>query len=324
MTGGLPPALLRFGSLRGGFRSSRPLYAEEMALVFGAEILSWDERDPAGERFDLIIEDQPEDLSGSTGPKAPRNGIWLGGTPDRPIVATPAMWAEALLDTTPIGIRVRVRQPDLVRQDLHVHFGVVINKILFLMDHVVLHAAAVRVRDSVHVFVGEKGAGKSTVCLGLARAGGTVLGEDHVILRRAAPGYRVSGGDERSRLTERTEQHFFPDSLPVPARDFAGTPKKEIRMGDFFSSRPYEDCPAHALHFPRVGSRFALQPLKPQVALLRLMKYTSHFQRFASGADQARFLDFLTGFVGTVATYDVELSPDLGDLERLAGILSDA
>ena len=322
MTGGAPPALLRFGSLRGRFRSSRPVYTEEMALVFGAEILPLDGRDP-GERFDLVIEDEAG-TSGSIEPPAPDNLIWLGGTARRPVVATEALWAEVELDTHPIRIRVKVRQPDLFRPALHVHFGVVLNKVLYLMDHVVVHAAAVRLRDTVHVFVGEKGAGKSTICLGLARAGGTVLGEDHVILRRTEGGYLVSGGDERSRLTERTERHFFPASLPVPARDFAGTPKKEIRMGDFFSSSPYEDFPAHRLHFPRVGSRFALHPLPPQAALLRLMKSTSHFQRFASGSDQARFLDFLAGFIGTVAADEVELSPDLGDLDRLAQALPDA
>ena len=323
MTDGPRPVLLRFGSLLGCFRSSRPLYTEEMALVFGAEILTREGRAPGGERFDLTIEDQPANLAGSE-PTAPRNGIWLGGSPGRPVVATPAIWAEVFLDADPVRILVRVRQPDLIRQDLHVHFGVVVNKLLFLMDHVVLHAAAVRVGDLVHVFVGEKGAGKSTVCLGLARAGGTVLGEDHVILRRAVPGYLVSGGDERSRLTERTERHFFPESLPVPAKDFAGTPKKEIRMGDFFSSRPYQDFAAHALHFPRVGSRLALRPLKPQAALLRLLQYTSHMQRFASPADQDRFLDFLNGFVGTVRTHEIELSPELGDLEHLARALADA
>lgn len=322
MTGGLPPALLRFGSLRGCFRSSRPLYTEEMALVFGAEILPLDGGDPAGERFDMVIEDQSAGLAEPAEPPAPSNGIWLGGTPRAPLVATEALWAEVLLDALPIRIRVQVRQPDLFRPALHVHFGVVLNKILFLLDHVVLHAAAVGVGNAVHLFVGEKGAGKSTICLGLARAGGTVLGEDHVILRRTGTGYLVSGGDERSRLTERTERHFFPDSLPVPARDFAGTPKKEIRMGDFFSSRPYEDFAAHGLHFPRVGSRFALRPLKPQAALLRLMKYTSHFQRFGSGPDQDRFFDFLTGFIGTVPAYEVELSPDLGDLDQLARALS--
>ena len=292
-----------------------------MALVFGAEILPLDGRDP-GERFDLIIEDEGG-TSRSIEPPAPDNVIWLGGTPRRPVVATEALWAEVELDTHPTRIRVKVRQPDLFRPALHVHFGVVLNKVLYLMDHVVVHAAAVRLRDTVHVFVGEKGAGKSTICLGLARAGGTVLGEDHVILRRTEHGYLVSGGDERSRLTERTERHFFPASLPVPARDFAGTPKKEIRMGDFFSSRPYEDFPAHRLHFPRVGSKFALHPLAPQAALLRLMKSTSHFQRFASGSDQARFLDFLAGFIGTVGADEVELSPDLGDLDRLAQALPD-
>ena len=95
-------------------------------------------------------------------------------------------------------------------------------------------------------------------------------------------------------------------------------------MGDFFSSRPYQDFPAHALHFPWVGSRLALHPLKPQAALLRLLKYTSHMQRFAGPADQDRFLDFLNGFVATVATHEVELSPDLGDLDRLARALPDA
>ena len=323
MTGELPPAVLRFGSLRGRFRSSRPLYTEELALVFGAEILPLDQQDQNGEAFDLLVEDQSADPSESGTPPAPDNLIWLGGTPRAPVVATEALWAEVELDARPVRIRVRVRQPELFRPALHVHFGVVLNKILYLMDYVVLHAAAVRVHDAVHVFVGEKGAGKSTICLGLARAGGTVLGEDHVILRRTGDGYLVSGGDERSRLTERTERHFFPETLPVPARDFAGTPKKEIRMGDFFSSRPYEDFQARALHFPRVGSRFALHPLKPQAALLLLMKYTSHLQRFTNGADQARFLDLIAGFIGTVATYQVELSPDLGDLERLHQALTD-
>ena len=94
-------------------------------------------------------------------------------------------------------------------------------------------------------------------------------------------------------------------------------------MGDFFSSRAYEDFSAHALHFPRVGGRFALDSLKPQAALLRLLKYTSHLQRFASAADQDGFLDFLRGFVATVATHEVELSPDLGELDHLVRSLPD-
>ena len=48
-----------------------------------------------------------------------------------------------------------------------------------------LHAAAVRWNGETSLFLGGKGAGKSTLCLALARAGATVLGEDHVLVRRA-------------------------------------------------------------------------------------------------------------------------------------------
>ena len=46
-------------------------------------------------------------------------------------------------------------------------------------------------------------------------------------------------------------------------------------------------------------------------------------QRFASPTDQDRFLDFLNGFVATVTTHEVELSPDLGELDHLVRSLPD-
>jgi hypothetical protein len=248
----------------------------------------------------------------------------LGGTGLRPTIETEVLHAEADLTQATVPIRLEVRQAHADRFELRVHFAAVMNKLLFLMDHVVLHAAAVRLGERVHVFVGDKGAGKSTLCLGLAREGGTVLGEDHVILRRTPGGFLVSGGDERSRVTEQTERHFFARPLPVVPRDFAGTPKKEIRMGDFFASRPYEDFTAHCLHFPWVTGHLELRPIRAQPALLRLMKYTGHFQRFAGAADQARFLDMLAAFVSGMRTFELSLSRDLNDLRPLSGMLRDA
>jgi hypothetical protein len=321
MGAGPDPATLRFGSLRGRLHSPRPLYTEEVALVFGAEILRFDPS-PQAHQFDLVIEDLPPAEQAPL-PELPPNGMRISGSAQRPVLETEVVRVEILLDAEPVQLCLRVRQPEISRFELRVHFAVVLNKALFFMDRVILHAAAVRLGDRVHVFVGEKGAGKSTLCLGLARAGGTVLGEDHIILRRQDGRFLVSGGDERSRLTERTERHFFPDRLAIVPKDFAGTPKKEIRMGDYFSSRPYQDFPAHRLFFPRVGADFAITPLKPQQALLRLMKLTAQFQRFAGGPDQARFLELLSGFIGTVQSYEVELSPDLENLGRLAAALGD-
>ena len=319
----VPPveeAILRFGSLRGRFVSPRALYTEEVALVFGAEVLPVDPARNGADRFHLVIEDAPGEEAPDH-PPIPPHGMRLSGTDRHPSIVTEVLRAEVALDAAPVRIRVVVRQPEADRFELRVHFSAVLNKLLFLMDHVVLHAAAVRLDDRVHVFVGDKGAGKSTLCLGLARAGGTVLGEDHVILRRSSDGFLVSGGDERSRVTEQTERHFFSEPLDIAPKDFAGTPKKEIRMGDYFLSRPYEDFPAHCLHFPWVTGSLSIRPLKAQPALLRFMKYTAHFQRFAGGADQARFLDMLSGFVAGVRTFELTLSRDLNDLDRLAAAL---
>ncbi len=251
----------------------------------------------------------------------PPAGMLLGGNPHRPTITTEALHADLQLDVEPVRITIRVRRPDLRAVELDFHFSVVLHKILFLVDRVVLHGAAVHWNDQVSLFVGEKGAGKSTICLALARAGATVLGEDRLVLRKTATGFLLSGGDERSRVTERTEQHFFPEPLAVPPRDFAGTLKKEIRMGDHFRSSPFEDFRPDRLYFPKITGRLQVTPLKAQPALLRLIQLTSHHHRFAGGTDQKRFLDYLAGFIGSVRACDVELSSNLSELERLNELL---
>ncbi len=107
----------------------------------------------------------------------------------------------------------------------------------------------------------------------------------------------------------------------MPARDFAGTLKKEIRMGDHFSSSPFEDFQPDRLYFPRITGRLQVTPLKPQPALLRLMRLTAHYHRFAGAPDQKRFLDYLAGFIGTVRAYEIDLTHDLSDLDRLSEVL---
>jgi hypothetical protein len=316
-----PPALLRFGSFSGRLQSEREEYTGALALVFGVGLHPLTPALDAARQFELDIEDSSG--AGGTAPVRP-NYLQLGGTPVRPTITTDALEAVLHLDRQPVRIRIAVLRDDVPFAAMCVHFGVVLHKILFHLDRVILHAAAVELDGIVSLFVGDKGAGKSTTCLALARAGGTVLGEDQVVLRRSGQGYLVSGSDERSRVTERTERHFFAEPLTVPARDFAGTMKKEVRMGDYFRSAPFRDFSPHRLLFPRVSGRFLLNPLKAQQALLRMMASNGHFQRFEGARDQAAFLDFLAGFIASVTCYELSLSDDLSDLELLAGQLRSA
>jgi hypothetical protein len=309
-------ALIRFGSFQGRLSYPRLKYLEALRTVFGVGLHPLPS-DPIPAQFELCFEEATLPIADPHETPDPTNLIRLGGTQRSPTITTDAIRAELELDAQPVRIRLLMRQGGLPLPELCVHLGVIIHKLLFLLDRVILHAAAVRIHDTVNLFVGEKGAGKSTICLGLARAGGTVLGEDSVVLRRTARGFLVSGGDQRSRVTEQTERHFFPEPLAVPARDFAGTLKKEIRIGDFFASRPFEDFPADRLLFPRVTGKHELRRLPARTALLRLMAYNGHFQRFAGRADQERFLDLLAGFNATVSAFDLELSHDLNELGTL-------
>lgn len=313
--------LLRFGSCWGPITSDRPEYILEVTWVFGAELIDHPPESSGPPRFALHLA-QPELPLADWNPGPLSEHLLVEQGDGRVRITTGALIAELRHDLPVPEIRIQVRFPDLSCFELRVHLSVVLNKLLFFLDHLVLHAAAVEIHGRVCLFVGEKGAGKSTTCLGLARAGGTVLGEDHVILRRTPAGFLVSGGDDRSRLTEQTERHFFARPLEVVPRDFAGTWKKEIRMGDHFLSRPYEDLPPGALFFPAVARRLELRRLKAQPALLRLIRYTAQFQRFAGGEDQKLFLDYLLQFIRSVPAFELDLSPDLADLDRLPGELA--
>ena len=316
--------MLRFGSLHGRLLSARQEYTDALALTFGVGLHPFDAEQDASRQFDLSISDSPTPAADGVTAERHVSALSLGGTRLRPTIATDALRAELELDRQPVSIRIAVLSPEAPFEVLCVHVVAIIHKVLFLLDRVVLHAAAVEMGGEVSIFMGDKGAGKSTTCLALARAGGTVLGEDQLILRRLDARYLVSGGDERSRVTAATESHFFAEPLAVPARDFAGTMKKEIRMRDYFRSEPFRDFTPARVLFPRVTGRFELRPLKSQQALLRLMRYNAHFQRFQGAGDQAAFLDFLTGFIATVSCWELSLSHNLADLGQLAERLRSA
>ncbi len=60
-------------------------------------------------------------------------------------------------------------------------------------DAVFLHAAGVVLGGEGYLFVGHSSAGKSTMCGMLQAAGGTVLCDDRIVVRRHDDGYRIHG-----------------------------------------------------------------------------------------------------------------------------------
>ena len=121
------------------------------------------------------------------------------------------------------------------------------------------------VRGRRYLFVGDKAAGKSTICLALGRLGGEILSDDHVSSAAGAPLFLVSGCEETSRVTPRTEEYIF-GSLDVEAQDFGGMVKKEFNSNRFFRLSAYQDFPIDRVFFSQSVRRCAVQPMSRQAA----------------------------------------------------------
>ena len=311
--------VLRLGSLTARLDATSSLGAD-IAYLFGTSLKAPTSDLLARIDADIVVrESDGDDTSPAT---VPPDGMLVRHAHPVSRIHTEAISVTVDRACTPVQVRVSVRRGERSHYDLCVHLAVVFHKILFLLDRVVLHAAAVRMAGRVAIFIGDRGAGKTTTALALSRAGGTVLGEDHLILKRSADGFLVSGCDERWRVDERTERHFFDSPLPLEVADYAGRLKKEVVVRDV-ASQPFTDERPAQLFFMRAGSRFDVTPIPRGVTALRLMEAAGKLQRFVDADDRLRFLTMVSDFVATITPYALERSDDLGDLDRLVGFLRD-
>lgn len=202
------------------------------------------------------------------------------------------------------------------REPLEFHFWVLSNRMLMLLDRMLLHCAAIEIDGQVCLFCGRRGAGKSTLSIHLARNGANLLAEDHVILRWQNGEYFVSGCTSRVRVTGKTEEYFLKDQLNSPAVDLGGVFKKDFPAERFYTASPYRDHRPDLLFMSRVGDSFSVAPLARKDALVQMMGITGEMLRFSNRHDYQSFLDPLAGLVASVPTFSLELSPDLSQLSR--------
>jgi len=222
----------------------------------------------------------------------------------------------------PSRLRLRIATDHPRARHLDHYLRIVLNAAFRKLDRIRLHAAAVDFGGAVSLFAGDKGSGKTTICLHLARAGGSVLGEDQIMVRRTASGpYLAAGGDDLMRVTAKTEAHFFAEPIAAPALDFAGTAKKEIRAASFITYLPNGEWPLRRIFFPEVRDRFAIRSLARRETLQRLAAPLLLINRFTSDTDRRDFIDFLAGLARQVEGFSLTLTPDLTDLYRLSCFL---
>lgn len=300
-------ATLRIGSLRVEVDAPHDLYSRDFAEIFSTVLRRPNDELPAGLHVD-VVEDP-----GSSPVVVPPDGLVITaeGT-----LHTEAIDALTMLEGDTPRARFTVHKVDLTDEERRIYLVVLLNKILFWIGYVRQHASAVALDGAASIFVGDRGAGKSSTCAYLAGRGALVLADDDVMIRRDGKAFTVSGCDETMRIMVDAERRLF-GHLDAPALDFGGIPKKQITTADHFRIAPFADYPLKRIFFPRIGEAFVADRLPPSRVAMRLLHTMAPSNRFAGTLDHARALGYVTDLAARVPAYALTLTRDYGGLDRV-------
>jgi hypothetical protein len=314
---------LPLGSWRLNVYATRSSYLDVLGALFRQRIAARATRPPAEVDAQLFLVARPATSSEFLAGPMPEDGTAVSWTSIRAGVRELFTGRfRVVLDQTaaPMRIVVVVREPQFSERAFRDHLFEFVSKLLFALDCFYVHAGAVELDGRVNVFVGEGSFGKTTTCLRLARAGATILSEDHVLFKRTSDGFVLSGCQETVRVTPKTERFFFGHGL-VDASEPQHDGKRELQVDRFFKSAPYRDVQFHRIFFNRVGEQLRLTPIPRQDATLRLIYMTRSFFRATAKDDLDQYLDYFSQLVEGRELFDLELSPDLTRLDELVELL---
>jgi hypothetical protein len=211
---------------------------------------------------------------------------------------------------------------DLARLPL---LGAVLAVLLHQRGFLVLHGSAIAIADRAVVFVGGKGAGKSTMAAALFARGHRLIADDVVAVDCAsAGGPRLLPGYPQLKLSETAVLAVLserPDALP---RIHEWSEKRCRRVGEdgFVSGSPR---PARVCKLVR-GDACRIMALAPQEALLTLLQQ-SYLARFGNhvlhGAAAGIHLGQCVALAARATVRRVEVPASLQDLDRAARLIEE-
>lgn len=182
----------------------------------------------------------------------------------------------------------------------------------------VLHGSAVSIGGQAHVFLGDKGTGKSTTAASLVAAGFPLIADDVVVLDRQAGGaITVRAAFPAMKLDRDMMAGFPPGSCDViqPDEGLYTLGKSRVRLNGLACQ---ESVPLGTVHCLRRGERNAIEPLPVERVLHALIRF-SHHPRLGPAANTpaeaaglfslaARYAPLIRGDVLTVKDSLAEIS----------------
>lgn len=156
--------------------------------------------------------------------------------------------------------------------------GPVFALLLHRRGHFVLHGSAVEIDGRAHVFLGDKGAGKSTTAVTLLAGGLRLIADDVVPIERTATGFCVHPGYPAMKIDRAMLTRFEASDYRIIEPDDGSFTAGKARVR-FLRSSPSGAIPLGPVHRLGRGAANGLTPLSSQEALQTLIRF-SYYPRF--------------------------------------------
>lgn len=201
------------------------------------------------------------------------------------------------------------------------HLWLMVNRMMLIMDRMVVHAAAVEIDGQTLVLCGQSGAGKSTLTVALGLAGGTILAEDWLLVDASSPTPTVSGVSPVMRLTADSADHLLAGRLGHAVDSDDGRDKRVFDSGTLFASASGVDRTPDRLFMLSVGPEAGLVPASGLDVTRYLADSAKVTLRFTDRGDYVSFLGLVGTVVSSVPAYHLRRSTDFGDLPQLVDLV---
>lgn len=247
------------------------------------------------------------------------------------------------LDTVehPHQARIVVTDASMGEELLGFHLWLMVNRMMLIMDRMVVHAAAVEIDGQTVVVCGESGAGKSTLTVALGLAGGTILSEDWLLVDASSPTPTVSGVSPVMRLTADSADHLLAGRLGHAVDSDDGRDKRVFNSDTLFASASGVDRTPDRLFIlsvgddtgpdagpdagpeagPKAGPEAALSPASGLDVTRYLADSAKMTLRFTDRGDYLSFLGVVGTVVSSIPAYHLRRSTDFADLPKLVDLV---
>jgi len=142
---------------------------------------------------------------------------------------------------------------------------------LFRKGFLVLHGSSISIDGQGVMFLGDKGAGKSTTAAALLAAGYDLITDDVVAIDVDANPPRILRAYPSVKLTESASAQFAPSGATALRRPIEDFPKTRYRLANM---TPAPSTPAAVAYILERGADMVSLDLDPQVALSAILRFT--------------------------------------------------